>query len=196
MQLLYSDEDYKLTFPVARSYCLDHSSVIQTFFSDRLLKTAIAAADIPHKSRLRDRAMDLIPDRPDHLEQFDYLQNIQGAFMDYMDLCYANPKLLHGHYAHPDGIKPYNWIALNRFQNNRNIAPLSEALKNYRGKGVFLTLTVDHNIVKDFKTAWVNVAKQWNLFITRLAKELDIPRTEFHYIWVLEAQSNGYPHIH
>ncbi|MEM0143181.1 MAG: hypothetical protein QXL94_04420, partial [Candidatus Parvarchaeum sp.] len=39
-------------------------------------------------------------------------------------------------------------------------------------------------------------AKQWNLFITRLAKELGIPRSEFHYIWVLEAQGNGYPHIH
>ena len=32
--------------------------------------------------------------------------------------------------------------------------------------------------------------------MTRLSKELNVPRKDIQYIWVLEAQGNGYPHIH
>ena len=135
------------------------------------------------------------------LEDFSDIDNVLKAFRNYKSECYLKPKVLHAHGIYEDDYGntselSITWEALNRFQSDRNIKPLSEALKQYKGKGVFLTLTVDHSKVRSLKEAWSNISKQWNIFMTRLSKELNVPRKDIHYIWVLEAQGNGYPHIH
>lgn len=129
------------------------------------------------------------------LESYDDLALIQKRFSEYLQFKADHPMLLHAHSVNQDGdLIQANWEAPIRFFSNRNIAPLSNALATVKDKGVFLTLTVDHS--RTLREAWENIAKRWNVFMTRLAKELGINRKELHYIWVLEAQGNGYPHIH
>ena len=183
-------------------HCLDHSCIIQNFlknsFSNNyiILKSELSQ-NINRNHDLQTRIRNTIIDKPKKLEDFDNLDHIKNAFIDYMNNAYKHPKVLHAHGQFDNGEEiNSNWIALNRFQSNQNIKPLSEALANYKGPGVFLTLTVDHKKVNGLKDAWQNIAKRWNTFITRLSIELKKPRKELNYIWVLEAQDNGYPHIH
>jgi len=131
----------------------------------------------------------------DTVESYDDLSLIQKRFREYLTYSADHPTLLHAHGEDDNGESiEATWAATNRFFSNRNIAPLSDALSRYTGKGVFLTLTVDHT--RSLREAWEKIAKRWNIFLTRLSIELHYPRKYLHYIWVLEAQGNGYPHIH
>ena len=187
-------------------HCFNHSCVIQNFLKNSysnnyiILKSELSQ-NINRNHDLQNRIKNTIVDNPKKLEDFDNLDHIKNAFIDYMNNTYKYPKILHAHGDYEDNYGNTtelnsNWIALNRFQSNRNIKPLSEALANYKGPGVFLTLTVDHKKVNGLKDAWQNISKRWNTFITRLCIELKKPRKELNYIWVLEAQQNGFPHIH
>lgn len=182
--------------------CFNHSSIILNFlnlnFGNKyIIKKSDKVENINRNHDLQNRIKNIIIDNPEKLEDYDNLEKIKTAFTDYMKNVYSHPKILHGHGEFEDGneVNP-TWIALNRFQSNRNIKPLSEALDNYKGHGVFLTLTIDHDLVDGLKDAWQKIAKRWNIFLTRLCIEKHIKRSDLNYIWVLEAQGNGYPHIH
>ena len=183
-------------------HCFNHYSVIQNFYSNAVITKSYKPNEISHNRDLQDLAKGFLKDRDKHkLEDFSDLDNVINSFRNWLGSCYAKPKVLHAHgpYENDYGQETElqaSWSALNRFQSDRNIKPLSEALANYKGKGVFLTLTVDHSKVKGLKDAWINISKAWNKFMTRLSKELNVPRKDIKYIWVLEAQGNGYPHIH
>lgn len=148
------------------------------------------------------------------------INQVIQSFREWRRMYVIRPKVLHSHLvdASNEVIRNQNgevmsasWAATNRFDNNRNIYDLSTALKNYLGPGVFLTLTIDHNSM-DLPTAWESIASHWNRFLTRLkheivgSKKLNIPKSKrrkspfnlnnLQYVWVLEAQQNGYPHIH
>lgn len=184
------------SFDLVRPICLDHSSVIQNFFKNAILRKIVRPEDISHTHDDQDAARGLIKDKHS-IEDYDDLTNVLNAFRRWCSHNEEFPRVLHAHGINSKG-DPIDatWQALNRFQSNRNIRPLSEALNNYEGPGVFLTLTINHEIVPNLKNAWEGISKRWNIFMTRLSKELGVPRKDIHYIWVLEAQANGYPHIH
>jgi hypothetical protein len=185
----YVKQEYK----IVRGACLDHSCIIQNFFSNAVLKESQASEFISHGKDPNNRS--ILDHEHTTLETYDDLTLIQTRFKEYLNYKADNPTLLHAHGVSNEG-EPIEttWEAPIRFFSNRNIKPLSDALYETKDKGVFLTLTVDHS--RTLKEAWENIAKRWNIFITRLAKELHILRKNLHYLWVLEAQGNGYPHIH
>ena len=182
--------------PASKVRCFNHSSIIQNFFDNAVINHSFKPNEISHNRDVQAMAKGMIKDKH---TLFDYadLDNVLQAFRSWKQKCYLHPFVLHSHGQFDNGEEiSATWQGLNRFQTDRNIKPLSKALENYHGKGVFLTLTVDHKIVTSLKDAWQNISKQWNIFMTRLSKELNIPRKDIHYLWVLEAQGNGYPHIH
>lgn len=186
-----------LNFTIGEKFealCLDHHSVIQTFYQDAILKLYQEAGEIDRHRRIMEQAKGLIKDRH-NLEDYDDITRVIEKFRKWRSSYFSDPKILHAHGFNKKG-EPIQatWQALNRFESTRNIEPLSEALNNYQGPGVFLTLTVEHSL--SLRDAWENISKRWNTFMTRLTKELGINRSDLHYVWVLEAQGNGYPHIH
>ena len=129
------------------------------------------------------------------MEDFDDLNNILKVFRSWRDDHKKNPKLLHAHAMDQQGRTiQKTWPMETRFDSNRNILKLSQELKEYKDKGVFLTLTYNHT--QSLKQTWESTAHDWHIFLTRLAKELQVRMSDLHYIYVLEAQGNGYPHIH
>ena len=154
------------------------------------------------------------------------INQVIQSFRDWRRMYTIHPKVLHSHLIDINNevirnkhgeVKSASWIATNRFDDNRNIYDLSTALKNYLGPGVFLTLTINPNYTDKegdmtLPRAWQTIAKEWNRFLTRLkheivgSKKLNIPKSKrkkspfnlnnLQYVWVLEAQQNGYPHIH
>ena len=184
--------------PASKVYCFNHHSVIETFFKNSVVVNSFKPNEISHNRDIQALAKGMIKDKH-RLEDFNDIENVKTAFRNWLSSCYAKPKVLHAHGDYEDKFGnsqelSASWEALNRFQSDRNIKPLSLALENYKGKGVFLTLTINHKIVPSLKEAWQNIAKRWHTFIVRLKKELKV--TDLNYIWVLEAQDNGYPHIH
>ena len=184
--------------PASKVYCFNHHSVIETFFKNSVVVNSFKPNEISHNRDIQALAKGMIKDKH-RLEDFNDIENVKTAFRNWLSSCYAKPKVLHAHGDYEDKFGnskelSASWEALNRFQTDRNIKPLSQALENYKGKGVFLTLTINHKIVPSLKEAWQNIAKRWHTFIVRLKKELKV--TDLNYIWVLEAQDNGYPHIH
>ena len=181
----------ELNLSQVKSVCLDHSCIIQNFFKNAIPKMGETSFDGAHDRNNR-RVLD---HRHNDLERYDDLNLILTRFKDYLQGKADHPTLLHAHSVDKKGDPiQASWEAPIRFFSNRNIKPLSDALYKYTGKGVFLTLTVDHT--RTLRQAWENIAKRWNVFLTRLSIETGIPRRHLHYIWVLEAQGNGYPHIH
>lgn len=83
----------------------------------------------------------------------------------------------------------------NRFQSTRNIRAVSNALNNFHGQAVFLTLTVDPKKISWFK-AWTTISKRVNEFVKTLKRKLHVE--DLKYIYVLETQLNStyYPHVH
>ena len=190
--------DLTFELPKNKIYCFNHHSVIETFFKNAVIVKSFRPFEISHNHDKQNNAKGMIKDKR-KLEDFNDIDNVKTAFRNWLSSCYAKPKVLHAHGDFEDDYGNYkvfsaSWEALNRFQTDRNIKPLSQALEKYKGKGVFLTLTIDHKIVTNLKDAWQNIAKRWHTFIVRLKKELKVK--DLHYIWVLEAQGNGYPHIH
>lgn len=187
--------DNPLTFNLnPKPNCFNHYSTIGTFFEDAILIDSKTPFQISHNRELEEEARGLIKNKRT-IEDYDDLGNVVKQFRTWLSNAYNKPKILHAHgFDEFDNEISATWEAMNRFQSNRNIKPLSEALNNYKGPGVFLTLTVDHKKVPSLKDAWKNIAEQWHLFIKKLRKELK--QKKLNYIWVLEAQGNGYPHIH
>ena len=184
--------------PASKVYCFNHHSAIETFFKNSVVVNSFKPNEISHNRDIQALAKGMIKDKH-RLEDFNDIENVKTAFRNWLSSCYAKPKVLHAHGDYEDKFGnsqelSASWEALNRFQSDRNIKPLSLALENYKGKGVFLTLTINHKIVPSLKEAWQNIAKRWHTFIVRLKKELKV--SDLNYIWVLEAQDNGYPHIH
>ena len=193
------DNLFKPSFDLGvRPYCLTHSNLIRNYFNDAVLIDSKSSGQINHNRDIPNNAKNLLIKNKNPLEYYDNINNINDVINDFrmwLANSYNHPKILHAHgYDDYDNEISATWEALNRFQSNRNIKPLSDALNNYKGSGVFLTLTVDHKKVKSLNDAWLNIAKQWNKFITRL--RIELKQKKLNYIWVLEAQGNGYPHIH
>ncbi len=218
--------DFRLSPEKEVQSCIYHRSIIANYFKEigddfTVLKSYTKAEDIVRNRNQSKRARGLLKERKT-IEDFDDINNVLKKFREWRRSYWSSPKNLHAHgYTEKGELREKTWHALNRFETNRNIENLSEALKNYRGKGVFLTLTVDHT--KSLRESWETIAQDWHKFITRLVIELtnDLiknyerkrgyplsreKRKElraklkthdfFHYIYVLEAQGNGYPHIH
>ena len=207
--------------------CLDQLSITQNFFSNTydkdnfVLTQHVDPVDISHNrepSPFKDPSIQFLPDQ-------DFITAVLKEFSDYNKFNDNNPSVVVC--STPDN--PVKFRVFNRFQNpGRNINDLSFGLDNYKGKGVFLTLTYDHSI--SLREAWKKVSHDWNVFNTRLVIELsknpykthlykhknrqmvltmdldyykgvilpshEVKRSDLPYIMVLEAQKNGYPHIH
>lgn len=131
---------------------------------------------------------------PKQLEYYiSDLDLIIEKFLNYMERISSSKFLLVGTSEISD--IPIIWEGLNRFQSNRNINKYSKELsyiENSNIPAVLTTLTYDHD-KRSVLEAWHNVAKDFRLFRQKLFYELgySIP-----YLWVIEAQKNGYPHIH
>lgn len=179
---------------LVKSLCLDHYSVIQNFFKKVILVRSDDVGNISHDRVLERNVRGMIVEKRS-LEDFDDLNNVIGAFRRWQRHNALYPRVLHAHGYNGDRPLEATWEAQNRFTSNRNISPLSEALMNYQGKGVFLTLTVDPKLIS-LRDAWQSISGHWNRFLTRLSIEKRVKRKDMHYLWVLEAQGNGYPHIH
>jgi len=196
----YHSEKCDLSFRITKSVCLDHSQRISEFFKNAIHTDSLKPDQINHDHSIF-KPKGLV-EHKQNLYDFQDIENVIKAFREWQTNNYLNPKVLHAHGYNLKG-EPIEatWEAQNRFQSNRNIKPLSEALYNYKGKGVFLTLTVDHS--RNLQDAWKGIAKRWNIFMRRLIIEIrsapghkNFKQSDLHYIWVLEAQGNGYPHIH
>ena len=205
--------------------CFNRNSITQNFFSqpdNYFLNRHVEALDISHKrmpSPFKDPNIKFLPDK-------DFINSALSEFDDYKRFHSDNPVIA----VCSDEGKPVNFRLFSRFENPlRNISDLSFGLDNYKGKGVFLTLTYKHDIT--LREAWENVSHDWNAFNSRLIIELrknpyqthlfkhknrvmsldmrldyykgilhpsmpTLSRSDLHYVMVLEAQGNGYPHIH
>lgn len=196
----YKSEKSELDFRIDKSVCFNHHSVIANFFRNAIHTRSLSPDQISH-DHSSSKPKGFIENKHT-LEDYQDIDNILTAFRSWQDRNYFHPKLLHAHgFNHKGEPIDATWEAQNRFQSNRNIKPLSEALYNYKGKGVFLTLTVDHS--RSLQDAWQGIAQRWHIFMRRLILEIrsapghkDFKQSDLHYIWVLEAQGNGYPHIH
>jgi len=195
-----SEKLENLDFRIDKSVCFNHSQRISEFFKNAIHTDSLKPDQINHDHSIF-KPKGLV-EHKQNLYDFQDIENVIKAFREWQTNNYLNPKVLHAHGYNLKG-EPIEatWEAQNRFQSNRNIKPLSEALYNYKGKGVFLTLTVDHS--RNLQDAWKGIAKRWNIFMRRLIIEIrsapghkNFKQSDLHYIWVLEAQGNGYPHIH
>ncbi len=210
--------------------CFNHYSVIQKKYalSNYVFDKFTEAADISHERTKSKQAKGMIRDElRKSLYDYDDITNVINAFRDWRQSYRDHPKI--AVCESYEGFE-FDFMLMNRFDNPaRNIGDLSNALSNYKGKGVFLTLTYDHS--KSLKQTWQDVSKDWNRFFTRLIIEINtnpyktrfkkrvkkselkprldyykqglrympnppVKRSDMHYIRVLEAQGNGYPHIH
>ncbi len=66
-------------------------------------------------------------------------------------------------------------------------------------KGVFLTLTYAHDITADQAWALVgdDIKRTMNAIKVKYKRENQIKgKVDLQYFWVIEAQANGYPHVH
>ena len=161
--------------------CLDHGGIIQRM---GILTSSRPISDIGHGRKGKQIIGIRNADRND-------LDLIRGKYREWKKNYENYPRYLHIH--GPDG-EGRNVPLKTRFHSTRNIYHLSRALQGYTGPGVFLTLTVER--IYSLSDAWENILKWWNSFITKLSQRLKISRSDLRYIWVLEAQHDGYPHIH
>ena len=175
--------------------CLDHDSVIQNFFNgSAIFRYSLANYEINRK-RKHDYIRELLNIKPKTIEDYDLINRVIEYFENWIGIRAKYPVVIHSHGIDIQGNeKPITFQAVNRFISNRNIAPLSKALSEYSGSVVMLTLTIDQQI--PLSQAWLEITEYWNIFLTRLAIEMRIKRKDLHWLMVIEAQANGYPHIH
>jgi len=176
--------------------CLDHDSVIQNFFNGTaIFRYSLASYEI-NRNRKHDHIRELLNIKPKTIEDYDLKNRVIEYFENWKGIRARYPVVIHSHGIDIHGNEiPITFHAQNRFFSNRNIAPLSKALSEYTGPAVMLTLTLDPNLLT-IKEAWQEITEYWNTFLTRLAIEMGIKRKDLHWIMVIEAQANGYPHIH
>lgn len=136
-----------------------------------------------------------------HIEPFKEIDepifnSYADQFQEYMQDCESFPVVLKGtKYDKKTRIKKDFSLQLkNRFQSDRNIKKLSNALNNFRGNGVFLTLTIDPKKIGWYE-AWTGLSHRIELFMQNLRRNLKI---KLNYVYVVETQLNStfYPHVH
>lgn len=159
--------------------CFNHYSIIRKNFlsSNYTFDKFTDVADVKHSKTLELLARNTLSDwnenifykrRSPVLKDFDKFNNLFDMFENWRDTYRLHPKLAQ---CTDDNGNTVFFQLLNRFDNPlRNIAPLSEALMNYKGKGVFLTLTYNHSI--SLPEAWIKSAKHWDNFMRRLVIEI------------------------
>lgn len=181
--------------------CLDHDSVIQNFFNGTaIFRYSLASYEI-NRNRKHDHIRELLNIKPKTIEDYDLINRVIEYFENWKGIRARYPVVIHSHGIDIHGNEiPITFQAQNRFFSNRNIAPLSKALSEYTGPAIMLTLTIDPNQIP-LAQAWLEITDYWNIFLTRLViemkkKGIKIKRSELHWIMVIEAQANGYPHIH
>lgn len=201
---------------------LDHHSVIQNplileFEKEfgNLEATDFVKAEFIPRERNRKEIQELLDNgsAPGELEFYDTHKGpnaIVDKFLAYMDRTTSSHKYLVAEYADERGPHRVFWEALNRYQSNRNVKPVSELLEIlsvFNVPSIMLTLTYD----PDFRTqrqSWELVSKDFNRFLTRLKIEIareqgiEVKDLQLPFIRVLEAQHDpdggnyGYAHIH
>jgi len=179
-----------LTFRLYRTTpsCLDHQSTIQSKLN-MILSGSKPIGQVNHRKK---KGRDRLAVREVDLSNLDL---IKKSYRDWKKNYENYPRYIHIHVAGEDGKPEPGSIRLwTRFHNTRNVYHLSRALEGYSGPAVFLTLTVNRYYPLEY--AWKRIMRWWNQFVSNLARELGIPRHEFRYVWVLEAQADGYPHLH
>jgi len=232
--------------------CFNQYSVIENFLQSHnyYLQKSIDKLDINHKRKEKPLILKTVDNN-------DFIDLNFIEFNKYLDTLNNTGKFAVISNSQND-VKYFR--LLNRFEdgNNRNISDLSFGLDNYKGSGVFLTLTYNHN--KSVKDTWLSVSHDWHVFNSRLLIELktnhyntklhihknksidlkqyyndlqklnpaydfdndnfdldynltfdlytyknkskiypcypNMKKSDLKYIMVLEAQQNGYPHIH
>ena len=201
---------------------LDHHSVIQNpviqEFEDEftdLEVTSFTKAEFIVREHNGKDIQKLLDNgfEPGELEYFDIHKGpkaITDKFLTYMETCSANRKFLAASLRNGQGEKHIFWEALNRYQSNRNVKPISELLEIlslYNIPSIMLTLTYDPGN-RSQRESWELVSKDFNRFLTRLkieiAKErgISVKDLQLPYIRVLEAQHDlngknyGYAHVH
>lgn len=136
-----------------------------------------------------------------HIEHFQSIDEtifngISEQFQEYLTDCQDFPVVLAGtHYDVKTKSRSEFTLQLkNRFQSDRNIRKLSNALNNYHGEGVFLTLTIDPKKINWYE-AWTNISKRLGLFMQTVKRHLG---NKIRFIYTMETQLNStfYPHIH
>ena len=135
----------------------------------------------------------------DHSWDYSFeVQKVVWAFQEYMKKCWRNPLYNKISIETKNGEEIVYPRLSNRFQSNRNVLGILQRFHNLRRNipAVFLTLT--YNRKSTLAETWKDVAKDWNRFWTRVKLErkkigLGI---DFQYMYVLEAQSDGYVHLH
>ena len=126
------------------------------------------------------------------------IQKVVWAFQEYMKACWRNPLYNKISIKTKNGEEIVYSRLNNRFQSNRNVLAVLEKFHNLKRNipAVFLTLT--YNRKSSLSDTWKNVAKDWNRFWTRVKaerKKIGLG-SDFQYLYVLEAQSDGYVHLH
>lgn len=220
--ILRAESGYDYPLPLTTTLLLDHHSVIQNplvkeFESDfgNLETTSYTEAEFIVRERNRKEIQKLLDNGsgPDELEFFDMHKGpkaIVDKFLTYMESCSLNRKFLAASYQNEKGDHNIFWEALNRYQSNRNIKPISELLEIlslYNVPSIMLTLTYDPGN-RSQRESWELVSKDFNRFLTRLKieiakeREMKLADLKIPYIRVLEAQHDlngenyGYAHIH
>ena len=219
---LTSESGYQFPIPIANTILLDHHSVIQNPLVKEFEKefgnletTDFVEAEFIVRERNRKEIQELLDNGsgPDELEFFDKHKGpkaIVDKFLDYMDKTSINRKFLAAKYTGEDDSHNIFWEALNRYQSNRNIKPISELLEilsTFNIPSIMLTLTYDPSC-RTQRESWELVSKDFNRFLTRLKIEIakqqgiEVKDLKMPYIRVLEAQHDlngenyGYAHIH
>ena len=219
---LTSESGYQFPIPIANTILLDHHSVIQNPLVKEFEKefgnletTDFVEAEFIVRERNRKEIQELLDNGsdPGELEFFDKHKGpkaIVDKFLDYMDKTSINRKFLAAKYTGEDDSHNIFWEALNRYQSNRNIKPISELLEilsTFNIPSIMLTLTYDPSC-RTQRESWELVSKDFNRFLTRLKIEIakqqgiEVKDLKMPYIRVLEAQHDlngenyGYAHIH
>jgi len=118
-------------------------------------------------------------------------------FKEYLEECQAFPVYLKGNeYNKVSGINKNRVFELkNRFQSDRNIRALSNALDRFNGNAVFLTLTIDPKR-HSWLYSWTHISSKLNSFIKTLRKKTGIKKLNYVYVVETQLKSTYYPHIH
>ena len=225
---LTSESGDEYPIPTVNTLLLDHHSVIQNPLVKEFEKefgnletTDFVEAEFIVRERNRKEIQELLDNGsgPGELEFFDKHKGpkaIVDKFLDYMDKTSLNRKFLTAKYTREDKYTGEDvshnifWEALNRYQSNRNIKPISELLEilsTFNIPSIMLTLTYDPSF-RTQRESWELVSKDFNRFLTRLKIEIakqqgiKVKDLKMPYIRVLEAQHDingenyGYAHIH
>lgn len=193
----------KGTSKLSDSGLLDHHSVIgqntkkiiSELYPEYDITRVIKPMDLNHE-RDKKTIQDLLKKATNDKNKIEFydseLNLIEDKFLTYMQNISKSKFLLIGNFDNSD--KPVIWEGLNRFQSNRNIDKYSkelEILENADIPAVMVTLTYDHK-KRTLIEAWKNIAKDLHAFRKKLFYEIG----KVPYMWVIEAQKSGYPHIH